>query len=317
MKSRLADMNPKQFLWSALGFCILLFPMEANAQKVTERSQKKRPDWVGITQQDYLIVSATDTDLENAKQKCLASVKVQMLESVAQNIEYSTETLVEQFTHNQDVESNISFRQQGKTSVVNLPYISGISLAKAEESYWEKVVEDGKSYYVFSLLYPYGSSDYHALKSEFEKLDAEMEGIVKKHEAQLSDIGSHIGSVEDIQQGKEKLQLAKDYFFDAKRCGWTENVINQYQKLFANLTVESKRIGKCKYQCRIALEGKLLKSSMIPSMKAECATRMKCSTDGESYIVTFSDEDCIEDDSNFILMTFKWKERTLKYKLYF
>lgn len=306
-------MTIRRLLFIVIGSFFLFFPLESYSQKVTERSPKKRPDWVGITRQDYLIVSAIDADLENAKQKCLASVKVQMLESVAQNVEYSTETLVEQFTHNQDVESNISFRQQGKTSVVNLPYISGITLAKAEESYWEKITENGENYYVFSLLYPYKNSDYQTLKNEFEKLDTEMEDVVRRYEGKLHDLKS----VEEIQQRKDELKLAYDYFFDAKRRAWVANVINQYQKLFANLTVESKCVERCRYQCWITLGGNKIKSAVIPTMKAECATRMKCVTDGETYIVTFSDEDCIEDESNFINMTFKWKERTLKHKLYF
>lgn len=305
-------MRLKQLLFGALGLCAFLFAVDADAQKVTERSRKNRPEWIGGTQKEYLIVSARGKDLESAKQKCLAAVKVQMLESVAQNIEYSTETLVEQFTHNEEVESNISFRQKGKTSVVNLPYISGISLANAEDSYWEKVADETDCY-IFHLLYPYSTSDYRTLKEEFDKLDAEMDNLVRKHENTIADIRS----VEEIESGIEALFIAQEYFFDAKRRAWTGHVMERYRQLFARLAVESECVGKCRFRCWITLDGNVLKSSVIPVMKAACASRLQCTTDGETYIVSFSDEDCIEDEPNYINLTFRWKEYTLKHKLHF
>lgn len=45
-------------------------------------------------------------------------LKIQMLESVAQNIEYSTETIIEQVTHNQDLQSYIPFTQKARQAVL-------------------------------------------------------------------------------------------------------------------------------------------------------------------------------------------------------
>lgn len=308
-------MSFKPLVYQIVWICALTGCFEAAAQRVIDRSQKKRPDWIGKIEKNHLIVSATADDLESAMQKSLASVKIQMLESVAQNIEYATETLIEQFTRNQEVESNITFRQQGKTNVVNLPYLSGISLSKAEASYWELVSDNStkEKTYIFYLLYPYASSDYQALKNEFDRLDAQMVEVVKKHEEALLDIES----VDAIGAALDELFLAYEYFFDKQRRSRTNNVIRSYQKIYANLSMESKRIARHAFQCRITFKGNPLTCSTLPTLQAACASRLKCTTDSETYTVTFSDEDCIEDEPNYIELIFRWNPYTLKHKLYF
>lgn len=295
-----------------LQFCLCL-PL--SAQQIIERSVSKRPDWVGQVKENYLITSATAETLEDAQKKCLDAIKVQMLESVAQNIEYSTETIIEQITHNQDVQSGISFRQQGKTSVVNLPYISGVSLSNAECSYWECVrdKQNDKFSYVYSLLYPYPKIEYQRLRSEFEKLDMEMAGIVRRREKQVSEIYS----IDTLEVGIVDLKIAESYFFDQQRKNKAISVIEQYEKVFGQLNVESKRIDRCKFRCWITWNGNVMECSSIPKCKSGSATKIKCTVDDESYIVTFSDEECISDDDNQIEVIFRFKYHTLKHNIYF
>lgn len=295
--------------------CLFALPLTVDAQKVIDRSAKKRPAWVGATEEGYLIVSATDKDIEAAKQKSLVSVKVQILESVAQNIEHTTETLIEQITRGDDVQSNIDFRQRGRTRVANLPFISGVTLSNAADSYWEQIEDkaSGDTYYMFSLLYPYSSSDYTRLKSEFDKLDGEMVATVKRLEGKLSSIDS----VAAIGRALDELTMAHDYFFDSKRQAWTENVSNAYRNVYRSLTVESKRMSSNSFKCRITYEGKAMACSTMPKMRSECATQLNCTNDGTSYTVTFSDQDCIADEDNYIELSFRLDgNHTLRHKLH-
>ncbi len=295
-----------------LQFCLCL---SLSAQQVVERSLLKRPNWVGQVRENYLITSATAETLEDAQRKCLDAVKIQMLESVAQNIEYSTETVIEQVTHNQEVQSNISFNQKGKTSIVNLPYISGVSLSNAEESYWEYVrdKQSDKFSYVYSLLYPYPKPEYQRLKSEFEKMDAEMAGIVQREEKRLSEVYS----IDTLEVSIANLKMAESYFFDQQRKSKANSMIEQYKKVFEQLNVESKRIDRCKFRCWITWNGSVMECSSIPKCKSETATKIKCAVDDKSYIITFSDEECISDDDNQIEIVFRFKYHTLKHKLHF
>lgn len=289
--------------------------LSLSAQHVVERSSSRRPDWFGQVVENHLVTSAVGRTIDEAQRKCLDAVKVQMLESVAQNIEYSTETVVRQLTHNQDVQSDISFRQRSKTGVANLPYISGVSLAKAKGSYWE-CVRDGQSgalSYVYSLLYPYPESEYQLLKSEFDKLDIAMTEIVRKEEARLADISS----VDTLEAAIANLEMAENYFFDRHRKNKARDVIKKYENVFGLLNVESKRIDRCKFRCWITWNGNVMECSSLPKCKSDAATKIRCTVDDGSYVITFSDEDCIGDDDNQIDVTFRFKTKTLKHVLHF
>ena len=304
-------MKTSRILW--LWAFVLLSCSAGHAQKVLDRSEKKRPDWVGVARQDYLVVSATGSDLETAMQKSLTSVKVQMLEAVAQNVEYSTETLIEQFTVNQDVESSISFRQSGKTSVARLPFLSGITLAKAESSYWELVQDNvtGERYYAYSLLYPFPVSEQYALKEEFEEIDNEMTAMVQRYEQGITGLTD----IDSIAIALSDLGRACNYYFDARRRSWAEKVADSYRGLYSGLNIESERTDKCKYKVFITLGGKVMRCSTVPKMKSDCATGIKCTSDGQVYTVTFSTEDCVPDEANSIELTFRLGHCTLKHRL--
>ena len=289
--------------------------LSLSAQHVVDRSSSRRPDWFGQVVENHLVTSAVGRTIDEAQRKCLDAVKVQMLESVAQNIEYSTETVVQQLTHNQDVQSDISFRQRSKTGVANLPYISGVSLAKAKGSYWE-CVRDGQSgalSYVYSLLYPYPESESQLLKSEFDKLDAAMTEIVRREEARLSDVGS----IDTLEAAIANLEMAENYFFDRHRKDKARDVIKKYENVFGLLNVESKRIDRCKFRCWITWNGNVMECSSLPKCKSDAATKIRCTVDDGSYVITFSDEDCIGDDDNRIDVTFRFKTKTLKHVLHF
>lgn len=297
-------------------FCLSLFCVVAlSAQKIVERSASKRPDWVGQVREGCLIISATAGTLDGAQRKCLDGVKVQMLQSVAQNIEYSAETMIEQLTHNDDVKSDITFRQKGKTSVVNLPYISGVSLANAKGVYWE-AIRDGHSgalSYTYSLLYPYPHSEYMKLKAEFERMDTAMVALVNREDGRLA----KAWSVDSLEASIANLDMAEDYFFDSQRKKKACAVREKYINVFKQLNVESKRIEKCKFRCWITWNGEVMECSVLPKCKSETATKIKAVKDDESYVITFSDEECIDDEDNQIDVVFRLKYNTLKHKLHF
>lgn len=163
-------------------WCIVLLLMccvSVGAQQIVERSAKKRPEWYGTTRQGFLVVTGVDSDLQKAQQKTLNEVKLQILQSVAQNVTYSNEMMTELLTQNQDVQTTTSFREQGTTRVANLPFLTGITLSRAADSYWElqRDKQSGEMQYAFCLLYPYSDADYQELKAQFDELEGRMEKV--------------------------------------------------------------------------------------------------------------------------------------------
>lgn len=244
----------------------------------------------------------------------MRSVLVRMLESVAQNIEYSSETTIEQTTHGQDVASDILFKQKGRSSVANLPYLRDAGISKAKDYYWELISDkDGSRYYSYSLLYPFTASDERQLKDEFEKREKEMNGIVADAESRLNSIIS----VDTLETEVDRLEYARDYFFDSVRKAKAGHIISLYMDALKGLTLNSKRLNRGKYQVWVERDCKPVRCSRLPVCKSATASKIKCSGMDGTFIVTFSDEDCVPDDDNKITIRLQLKHNTIKYDLFF
>lgn len=285
----------------------------AQDYKVVERSQKKVPTWVGNVEENFIIATATDDNLEGAKQKCLDNVKLQIAQSVAQNIEFSSENLIEQITKGHDVDATAEFRSKSTVQVGALPFISGITFAKASDSYWEKLSEkkSGKIVYSFSVRYPFTKGELYALQEEFNKRDEEMVALVTEMEQNVDEIQS----VEEIDACIAKLKPAVEYFFDNARKQWVESVVNRYKKIPALISVEG-RNGIDGYIVSLMFKGRKIKTSAMPKMKANCASQLAAKAKGDDIIITYNDEDCLDDEENFIELTFKLPGRQLKHKFF-
>lgn len=289
-----------------------MMTLTASAQfKIVESSDKKAPDWIGDAEKGYLIVSAEGATLDEVKNKCLEQVKLQMLESVANNIEYSTETLVSQITSGEDVQSNIDFKMQGRTSVANLPYISGVSMAKATASYWAKYYDKKtrETRYAYHLKYRFGPAQQQELKDQFQELDDKMAEVLEKYDGKEDE---NVASVDDIDRIVAELEVAKTYFFDRTRQTRAQQIQNLYKGLYQKIVIEHK-MGEGCFIVYLRLGKTLLNVKGAPKLTASCASQLdaKLQKNG-AYLVTYSTEDCIEDDHNTIEVVFSIKGRKMK-----
>ena len=94
-----------------------LFVIPLHAQyKVVESSSKKAPSWIGVSQADYIIVSAEGESLDDAKVKCLEYIKQSVITSVAVNISStekfseSVEMVGDSMNANRKYESEIEYK---------------------------------------------------------------------------------------------------------------------------------------------------------------------------------------------------------------
>ena len=123
---------------------IVLCIMLAQSQVV---SAKKLPQWLNTMQADYIIVSAEDASLEQAKQKAIDLVRVQIMNSIAQHVTSSSQS------HTTEVETNNQFSivtqytASLQTESVDYPFLSGVSPSMVEESYVETLRKNKQTIY--------------------------------------------------------------------------------------------------------------------------------------------------------------------------
>ena len=110
---------------------------------------------------------------------------------------------------------------------------------------------------------------------------------------------------------------AVEYFFDKIRREWAEGVMQTYRKLPASITAESKANGKDACLVSLYLNGKRITTSVMPKLTSNCASQLKAIPRGEEILLTYNSEDCLDDEENFIELTFKMPGKSLKHKFYF
>ena len=245
----------------ALLFCMGTVSLFAQAYKVVEKSDKKAPVWYESAESGYIVASAETGSMEEARQQCLESVKRQIIQAVAQNVEFSDSHVVKQTSGSGDriTEFVDQYMAEGSTRAASLPFIKGISLSKVDGSYWEKRRDkkSGKITYAYAIRYPFPESEHKALVRQFEEQDRAMEDLIKKME------------------------------------------------------------GKDAYIVSLFIKGKKITTAAMPKLTSNCASQLKAVPCGEDILITYNSEDCLEDEENFVELTFKMPGKSLKHKFYF
>lgn len=298
-------------------FCMWTVSVFSQEYKVVEKSDKKAPAWYESAESGYIVASAEAASMEEARQQCLESVKRQIIQAIAQNIEFSDSHVVKQTSGNGDriTEFVDQYIAEGSTRAASLPFIKGISLSKVDGSYWEKRRDKktDKITYAYAVRYPFPEDEHKALVLQFEEQDREMEDLITGMENHLNDISS----VEEIDQCIIKMQPAAEYFFDKTRREWAEGVIQNYKKLPTFITAQGKADGKDSYVISLYIKGKKITTAAMPRLTSNCASQLKATPKGEDILITYSSEDCLDDEENFVELTFRMPGKSLKHKFYF
>ena len=153
----------------------LALPLAVSAQmKVYDRSSKRAPEWVNTAIDDYLIVSASGTTMQEAMQKALNEVTEQIIRAVANNVTVRQTNTMSETVTGSGIESSDVYTYLSSMNSANLPFLKGITLSKAEESYWEKLRDKrtGEERVDYWVKYPFPSWELDELIEEFEAIDA-------------------------------------------------------------------------------------------------------------------------------------------------
>lgn len=267
-------------------------------EKVVEKSGK-RPDWIGRTMPETIIVSNNSSDLNEAQAKCMEEVKKEIAYSIAVNISTSTNSSVDEITYNEQSSIYSKYSSQTEQIAAELPYINGISIADAE-TYWEKIYvkKEKRYYYRYHLKYPFLDSFRQKLINEFNKIDSQK--IEKLH--QLEKAYYNISAIEDIRKHLIELQTLKEYFFDSTRLSEATELEKRFKELYKQITVQEIENIPGKYTFSIMLRNRTVSIANTPRLKSDYATNMSISRDNSNntFVVKYDYKGCTDEDENTI-----------------
>lgn len=293
---------------------ILSLPSMAKI-KVVEKSAKKVPVWVNTTQENYIITSTIEDDLETAKKKCLDNIKTYIIDAVAQNVKSSGEGSINQESVNNEIVSFLDkYNYSYQTQSANVPYLTGISLSKVEESYWEKREDKdtGKITYLYAVKYPFPRIELKKLVHEFEVKDREMFGKYKDLETQFE----NIESVEQIDLAITGLDLLISYFFDDIRKNAAITLQKNYRQLYDHITFKeiSNKTG-C-YTFALALNGKEISVSQRPVIKSVTLSQLRGEQADKQWNIHYTTEGCNPSEENMASISFRLGNKNVAHKFY-
>ncbi|MDR3117871.1 MAG: hypothetical protein LBU44_00345 [Mediterranea sp.] len=301
--------------WALVAALLLASSAGAQSYKVIEKSDKKAPLWYESAESGYIVASAEAVSMEEARLVCLESIKRQILQSVAENIEFSDSHTIKQTTGNDRITEFLDeYTADGSTKAASIPFIKGISLSKVDGSYWEKRKDKKTNVitYCYAVRYPFPASEHRMLVMEFEKRDKEMEALVSGLENMDT-----VESVEEINQRINKLRPAMDYFFDKTRQQWVNGVADNYRKLPNSITVKGEVIDNTNHRVALWLNGKKIKTGAMPKLTSNCASKLKVTPEGDDLLITFDNEDCLSGEINAVDVAFRLHGKVLKYTFHF
>lgn len=266
--------------------------------KVVERSLKKLPGWILQKPEDCLLVIGRGPTLQDAQRDAEQELLRQVISGVAVNVrsEATSESVKEGDKEWESFLSRVSARS------ADLPFLSGITLAKCSDTYWEKVLDKttGKESFRIYFLYPFDSSVRGKLIDEYMAYDRSMEDKLEELERKYESTAT----LEGLAIAESELETLSEWFPDAQRANRSEKVLGLYKQIRKSLQLVGEMVcpGECKVKVMrgnspFSVPGRLEVSS-------NCASRIKVIAEDKGWRVTFNTDDCLA-----------WEENTLKFAL--
>lgn len=282
--------------------------------RLLERSGRT-PDWLLSAGEEHFAVFARSADPDEARDRCLEEIRQYIVNSIAANI-VSVETSTSQ-SHNADGTENIysTYSSELRTTAAKLPFLTDLSLSKAEEIYWEKYLRksDKSCYYVYHVLYPFSRAERRRLVREFVDYDRAMYDrleLLRERYDTLTDVAG-------IDEGVRELKSLVSYFFDEVRRTEAESLLEEYRKAYSKIALvpENKELGTFRYSLRF--NGRKLACSKQPQLRSDTAQSLDLKPEGDDYVLTYDWSLCYPTDDNFVLIRYTFPGARLDYRLAF
>ena len=278
--------------------------------KVLERSVKKAPAWVGTAEDGYLIVNVRAATLAAAQEEALQKITEQIVKTVASNVSVQQHNVMNETVNNGRIESNDSFTKSTAIIAANMPYLKGITLAKAADVYWERKMDKKtkQEFYDYAVKYPFPPSERRKLIYEYEELDKSKEAELDALEQELPDAMS----TDAITQAVARLDALEEFFVDNVRLAKIKTLRKRYNDLYKDVTVYGTFTAKGELVCGLELHGYRFDVPSMGRVDSNCARILstgKC--DERQFKITFNSDDCLDDEVNTITVNFKVGGRNL------
>lgn len=279
--------------------------------KIVERSSKKTPEWLGTAVQGFLVVTVEAPSLAEAQKRALNEVTERIIQSVASNVNVQNNNVASETIINGNVEeSSDVYNRTSSIRSANLPFLKGISYSKIYDLYWVKCrnKKTNVEHYEYSIMYPYSRMDQMMLEADFEDYDKEKESQLRSLEESIETFDA----VEDIQAAILQLNALAEYFFDNVRLARVKGCKERYNELYKSVSVIGGIVSPGVIECAISVAGRPVRCGVMPKVTSNCASAINAVAVDGKFRITYSTEDCIEEEENSIDVLFRISTKSIE-----
>ena len=277
---------------------LFVAPAFAGGDKVVDKSGKQ-PKWVYSSGADYITVAAEANDLQTAKDKAMVQVKKQILNSIAESVKSNSTISTQERGVNGKFSVIEEYANLVETEGALIPFLSEVSIAKAEEYYWEKIKRGKEYFFRYHIKYPFNQFDLMRMSDEF--LTKEREINQKMTEFSKDNFTSYT-SVEQMTQRLQELRLFRTSLMeqDPRRinCQNIEKVYNGYLKAIAIrlISVNKQELVYAPYFGETQLT-----TTLQPKLNSNCLGDMQFVPRNGKCVVTYDFHTaCYDGEENFL-----------------
>ena len=301
--------------WILFTFLLLPLWLLARPVKVVESSANRAPKWIGISMEDYVIVSAEAPTLDEAKTKCLTDIRQAIATSVAVNVSSEEVSLDRQHFRSNKGEYQSDYTSRVKSVAGQLPFFSGIDLSKGEV-FWQRclVKSEKRYYYICHVKYPFSKGERAQLIAQFNKQDR---AYYERFLALKAEVETFT-QIDFIEEASAELERLGGYFFDDMRRREVEELKNRYRRCYdlIRLIPYDSRLGE--YIFALDLNGRRMTTSRPIRALSQLATNIVVVPLAERlYAVRYNYESCLPEDNPTINLAINLGSNTLRHTIYF
>lgn len=299
----------------------MMLPLCAVAQKkgfkMAESSSKEKPKWVmEMNSKGYIVVQAIEAvSVKEAQETVKTQLLAEIASSVAITVADETVSTIDWTTEKDKDDYKEDIKRQTVTKVKGLPAFQGISLAKADV-YWERFYnkKTGGEYYNYYISYPFTSFDLEDLIEAYNAQEKAINDKIQKYKDNLDEVSD----VETIDRSIAELRtLNKSLDPQDARRNTIESVINMYNRIYDNVTVEviSKSKGIVVFQ--LMYGEKMMTTKQTPRVSSNCANNINVKNKGDKVEVKYNCDYCYSQDDNYIEVKYKMGNKFVKKQIIF
>lgn len=287
----------------------------AAQEKVVERSAKKAPAWLGVSCADYFSVSATAPALDEAQKKCLVDIRQHILTTIASNITSEERLFQEQVSRDGVVTLLGRYASDVGTTGASIPYLSGISLSRALDVYWERrfVKKEKRYYYIYYVQYPFTELERREAIAAFREIDDAYYEQLQRFEREFD----HFTDLSFLEQTATALKPLIDYFFDKDRHNRAVNLQQRCRQACGEVSVVADSAVLGCYCYHLMLHGRTVTSDRAPRLESGYATDLRTVSLGSGGYALLYEEAGVEGEENTIEMTYTFGGKRLRHRVVF